>query len=85
MTVRQRRLTGVVVSNKMEKTAVVKITRQVKHKVGKYYRLSTKIKAHDANNEARIGDTVEIVECRPISKDKSWFLDKIVTRTAEEE
>ncbi len=72
---------GKVVSDKMNKSIVVLIERKVKHPLyGKYVRRSMKLKAHDENNECRIGDTVSIRECRPISKDKSWTLVEIVER-----
>lgn len=68
---------GIVVSDKMKDTIVVKIESYVKHpKYGKFIRSQKKFKAHDAGNTAKIGDTVEIKECRPISKDKSFTLVK---------
>lgn len=77
----RRKLTGVVVSNKMDKSIVVKVTRQFKHPaVGKYISRWKKYTAHDENNECNIGDTVQILEVRPISKTKSWNLVKIVER-----
>lgn len=82
MTTRQKKLTGVVVSTKMEKTAVVKVTRQYKHKVGKYCKLSTKYKVHDNENTLKLGDTVVIGEVKPISKDKSWTLLSVVSHAA---
>jgi small subunit ribosomal protein S17 len=70
---KRRRLTGVVVSNKMEKTAVVKVDRTVVHsKYLKRFTKSKKYKAHDPENKAVVGDKVIIEECRPLSKDKSW-------------
>ena len=73
--------TGSVVSDKMDKSAVVKIERRVKHPVyGKFMKKSTKLHIHDENNECGIGDTVQISECRPISKTKSWKLVKIVEK-----
>jgi small subunit ribosomal protein S17 len=73
--------TGSVVSDKMDKSAVVLIERRVKHPVyGKFMRKSTKFHIHDENNECAIGDTVQITECRPISKTKSWKLVKIVEK-----
>lgn len=76
-----RTLKGRVVSNKMQKTIVVSIQRQVRHEVyGKTVRKSTRLKAHDETNECRIGDTVMIQSCRPLSKDKSWKLLEILTR-----
>lgn len=74
-------LTGVVVSDKMEKTVVVKITTKKLHPLyKKYITSSVKYKAHDEKNDANIGDTVNIVECRPISKDKCWSLQEILER-----
>lgn len=68
-----KHLTGVVVSNKMQKTVVVKVDRYVKHpKYQKYYTISKKYKAHDEENTYKIGDKVEIMETRPISKDKKF-------------
>ena len=70
-----RSLTGKVVSNKMDKTVTVLIERRVKHPVyGKYVSKSSKIKAHDANNECKEGDLVTISESRPLSKTKSLSL-----------
>lgn len=72
---------GVVISNKMEKSIVVAIERKVKHAFyGKFIKRTTKLQAHDENNECGIGDTVEITECRPLSKNKSWKLVKIVVK-----
>ena len=69
---------GRVVSDKMEKSIVVLVERRVKHPVyGKYVTKSSKLKAHDENNECKVGDTVTISESRPISKSKSWTLVKI--------
>ena len=68
-------LTGTVISDKMDKTAVVLFERKVKHpKYGKYVKKSTKYKIHDEKNECKTGDVVTIAEVRPISKDKSWKL-----------
>jgi small subunit ribosomal protein S17 len=73
--------TGSVVSDKMDKSAVVMIERKVKHPIyGKFMRKSTKLHIHDEDNECGVGDTVQISECRPISKTKSWKLVKIVTK-----
>lgn len=78
-----RRLTGRVVSDKMDKSIVVLIERKVKHpKYGKYVTRSTRIHAHDAANSCREGDLVAIVECRPISKTKAWALDEILESAA---
>ena len=77
----KRTVTGVVTSNKMDKTVTVMIERVVKHPVyGKYIKRSSKVHAHDESNECNIGDTVEVTECRPLSKSKTWNLEKIVTR-----
>jgi small subunit ribosomal protein S17 len=66
-------LKGVVVSDKMDKTIVVSVSRFVKHPLyGKFYKVSKKYKAHDEENKFKIGDKVEIVETRPISKDKKF-------------
>jgi len=71
----KRILQGTVVSDKMDKTIVVRVERRVKHPVfGKFVRLSKKFVAHDEANSAKTGDTVRIEECRPISKRKSWTL-----------
>jgi small subunit ribosomal protein S17 len=76
-----RTLTGKVVSNAMEKTIAVLVERQVKHPLyGKYIRKSTKILAHDEMNECDDGDTVAIEECRPLSKNKSWRLQKVIEK-----
>ncbi|MGD2172449.1 MAG: 30S ribosomal protein S17 [Gammaproteobacteria bacterium] len=73
--------TGSVVSDKMDKSAVVLIERRVKHPVyGKFMKKSTKLHIHDENNECGVGDTVQITECRPISKTKSWKLVKVVEK-----
>ena len=77
----QRVLTGQVVSNKMDKTISVSIERTVRHPTyGKFIRRTTKLLAHDENNEAREGDTVSITPCRPLSRRKSWRLLAIVER-----
>jgi small subunit ribosomal protein S17 len=68
-------LSGVVVSNKMDKTVVVSVTRFVKHpKYGKFYKVSKKYKAHDENNKYNIGDKVFLSETRPMSKDKKFIV-----------
>jgi small subunit ribosomal protein S17 len=75
---------GRVLSNKMQQTATVQVERKVKHPIyGKYMRRSKKYHVHDENNELNIGDTVQIKECRPISKTKSWTLDKVLTAATE--
>jgi small subunit ribosomal protein S17 len=66
-------LSGVVVSDKMDKTVVVSVSRFVKHpKYGKFYKINKKYKAHDEENKCKIGDKVEIIETKPISKDKRF-------------
>lgn len=78
---RKKTFTGVVVSDKMEKTIVVEITNRTLHPLYKKYVTSKKkIKAHDEKNEAAFGDTVRVIECRPLSKDKCWRLDQIVEK-----
>ena len=68
-------LKGVVVSDKMNKTVVVAVSRFVKHPLyGKYYKVTKKYKAHDENDKYKTGDKVEIVETRPISKDKKFII-----------
>ena len=70
-----RILTGVVTSDKANKTITVKIERKVKHPLyGKVIKRATKVHAHDENNDASIGDVVSVKECRPISKNKTWIL-----------
>jgi small subunit ribosomal protein S17 len=77
----ERTLTGRVTSNKMKKTIAVEIERLVKHaKYGKYIRRTTRLLAHDENNESREGDLVAIAQCRPLSRRKSWRLVRVVTR-----
>ena len=80
----QRTITGRVVSDKMDKTVSVAIERLIKHPVyGKYIRRTTKVLAHDAANECKPGDTVQISECRPISKNKSWSVVNVVERSTD--
>lgn len=72
---------GIVSSSKMEKTVVVKIETLKKHPIyGRYVRSTTKFKAHDENNECGAGDIVEIMECRPLSKEKCWRVVRVVER-----
>ena len=78
-----RSLVGVVTSDKMDKSIIVTVVSQVKHPLlGKYIKRSRKIAAHDEQNTCKTGDTVQIRETRPISKTKSWVLDKIIERAA---
>ncbi|MBR4808522.1 MAG: 30S ribosomal protein S17 [Lachnospiraceae bacterium] len=73
--------TGKVVSNKMQKTVVVAVEDHVKHPLyGKIVKRTYKLKAHDENNECNIGDTVKVMETRPLSKDKRWRLVEIVEK-----
>lgn len=73
--------TGVVTSNKMDKTVVVSITTKTKHPIyGKFVNKTTKFYAHDAKNECGIGDTVKIMETRPLSKLKRWRVVEIVEK-----
>ena len=77
----RKTLIGKVVSDKMEKTIVVLIEDSVKHKLyNKVVKRSVRLKAHDENNEAHIGDRVKVMETRPLSKDKRWRLVEIVER-----
>ncbi|SFQ17343.1 SSU ribosomal protein S17P [Geopseudomonas sagittaria] len=79
-----RTLTGKVVSDKMDKTITVLIERRVKHPIyGKYVKRSTKLHAHDENNQCRMGDLVTIRETRPLAKTKAWALVEIVERAVE--
>lgn len=80
---RQQRI-GRVTSDKMQKTIVVSVETLKRHRIYKRsYRQTTKFKAHDEHNDARIGDTVQIEETRPLSKDKRWRLVKILNRAAQ--
>ena len=79
----KRTLTGRVVSNKMDKTIAVEVERLVKHpRYGKFIRRTTKLLAHDEANESRMGDTVTIAECRPLSRRKSWRLVSVLERAS---
>lgn len=79
-----RTITGKVISDKMDKTITVLISRRVKHPVyGKYLSKSSKLKAHDENNECKAGDLVTVAESRPLSKSKTWTLVKIEERAPE--
>ncbi|MFQ6372885.1 30S ribosomal protein S17 [Shewanella sp. YIC-542] len=76
-----RTLQGKVTSNKMEKSITVAVERQVKHPIyGKYVKRTTKIHAHDEQNQCNEGDIVTIRECRPLSKSKSWTLVEVVSK-----
>ena len=81
---RKRKLVGVVTSDKMNKTRVVLVERRVSHgKYGKYLTKRTKFKAHDEKNEFKTGDKVEIIESRPLSRDKRWRIEKLIERPQE--
>ncbi len=72
---------GVVTSNKMQKSIVVSVERKVKHaKYGKFVKMTTRFVAHDENQDCNIGDTVRIMETRPLSKSKNWRLVEIIER-----
>ena len=74
----RRTQVGVVVSDKMDKTVVVKVDRLIKHAVyNKYIKRSATYKVHDEKNSSKVGDRVQIIECRPLSKDKRWNLKQI--------
>jgi len=80
----QRTIVGRVVSDKMDKSVSVAIERTIKHPVyGKYIRRTSKVMAHDANNECKAGDRVQIAEGRPISKNKSWSVVDVIERAAD--
>jgi len=73
--------TGVVVSNKMDKTITIAVNRKVKHPLyGKFIKKTNKFSAHDEKNDCGIGDTVKIMETRPLSKNKRWRLVEIIER-----
>jgi small subunit ribosomal protein S17 len=80
-TVKQRERQGVVVSDRMDKTIVVQVSAVKPHaKYSKVIRTTARLKAHDEENQARVGDTVLVRECRPLSKDKTWRLIKVLER-----
>jgi small subunit ribosomal protein S17 len=75
--------TGTVVSDKMDKTVVVAVERQTRHQVyGKIQRKTSTFVAHDENNEAKTGDTVDIAETRPLSRRKRWVVTRVVAKAA---
>jgi small subunit ribosomal protein S17 len=77
----RKRLVGVVVSDKMDKTVVVRVESLVKHPLyGKYVKRRKKYYAHDEKNECRVGDVVRIKETRPLSKLKRWYVEEIIER-----
>jgi len=78
---RRKVRTGVVVSDKMDKTVLIRIDRQVRHSLyGKTVKRSSKLAAHDEANDAHVGDTVRVMETRPLSKSKRWRVVEIVER-----
>lgn len=80
---KRKTLTGLVTSDKMDKTVVVKVNRLVLHPVyKKYIRKKTVVKAHDEKNECRVGDKVLLIETRPLSKEKRWRVKEILERAA---
>ena len=80
----KRKLVGVVVGDKMDKTRVVVVERRLSHaKYGKYMTRRAKYKAHDEKNEYRVGDRVEIVESRPLSREKRWRVERLLERPQE--
>ena len=77
----RKQRTGVVVSDKMDKTIVVAITEHIRHPLyKKYLKRTVKMKAHDENNDCRVGDRVRIMEMRPLSREKRWRLVEIVEK-----
>jgi len=77
----RKRVIGKVVSDKMTKSIVVQVTDQVRHPMyGKFIKRNQKFHAHDETNDAKTGDTVELIETRPLSKTKRWRLVKVITR-----
>jgi small subunit ribosomal protein S17 len=78
---RRKQLVGTVTSDKMDKTVVVTVERTTRHPLyGKVVKVYKKYKAHDENNDAKEGDTVRICECRPISKDKTFYVQEVLER-----
>lgn len=81
----RRRLQGRVISNKMQKTVVVEIARAKPHPIyGKVIRYSTKYMAHDESDSLQIGDVVQIVESRPLSRHKRWAVESVISRVADQ-
>jgi small subunit ribosomal protein S17 len=84
MEAQRKRLIGQVVSNKMDKTVVIVVRRTRQHPLyGKVIRVSKRYKAHDENNECKLGDSVRIIESQPYSKDKHWRVEAILQRAAQ--
>lgn len=81
----KKKLTGFVLSDKMDKTVVVRVETTKRHRLyHKVVRQAKKYKAHDENNECRVGDRVLITECRPLSKEKTWAVEEILHRAESE-
>ena len=81
---KRRSVVGVVVSDKMQKTIVVKVDRQVRHPLyRKYVEKTRRYKAHDEKNDAKVGDRVVLIESRPLSREKRWVLQSIVRRAGQ--
>src|SRR3954462_12091463 len=81
---KRRGVVGTVVSDKMQKTIVVKVDRQVRHGLyQKYIEKTRRYKAHDEKNDAKVGDRVTLVESRPLSREKRWVLQSIVRRSGQ--
>jgi small subunit ribosomal protein S17 len=81
---KRRTVEGIVVSDKMQKTIVVRVDRQVRHDLyKKYVEKSRRYKAHDEKNEAHVGDRVSLVESRPLSREKRWVLQTILRRVGQ--
>lgn len=81
---RKRTMTGIVHSDKMDKTVVVEVSRRVRDpRYGKIVQRRARYKAHDENNECKIGDKVEIVEARPLSKTKRWVVTRVTVKAVE--
>jgi small subunit ribosomal protein S17 len=81
---RRKRLTGHVLSDKMDKTVVVRVERLSRHpRYGKVLRVRKKYKAHDEQNDCHVGDLVRIVESRPLSREKRWRVEEIIKRAEE--
>jgi small subunit ribosomal protein S17 len=81
---KRRTAVGVVVSNKMQKTVVVKVDRPIRHGLyKKYLHKSCRYKAHDETNQSKVGDRVRIVESRPLSREKRWVLQTVLRRSGD--
>jgi small subunit ribosomal protein S17 len=81
---RKREMVGRVVSDKMEKTVVVAVERKVRHELyGKTQRKTSKFVAHNENNEAKVGDRVDIAESRPLSRRKRWVVTRVVDKASQ--